>query len=175
MGYECEQECSAGTWGPNCLFECFNCVKCNIFTGDCYCTAVNKKGKQCNECVDGYYGHECIDKCSDDCISCDQINGTCILFSNKTKNDDCQLDFVNDCTVVTHQYQVKEFKLSSNSLLSLICVLKYFDSKDSCDQIYKDFCGLNPFFELKENSEHSHENCLNLSRYLDDDQVYLGI
>ena len=85
------------------------------------------------------------------------------------------MNYVNDCSIETEQYLVREFKLSLSNDLSLVCVLKYFNSSDSCNDVYKENCGFISFAEIKLTNQNYQGKCLNSSGYIDSSHIYLGI
>jgi hypothetical protein len=57
--------------------------KCNRFNGECVCESTTK-GAVCDECVDGYFGTNCISKCESSCLKCDKLTGECLEISSST-------------------------------------------------------------------------------------------
>ena len=83
-GYDCSTPCTKSeyNWGPNCQFRCNQCLNisgsCNIYTGQCTCKNEFIKGNFCDECIPGYYGNDCTEKCPiQNCHKCDKITGKC--------------------------------------------------------------------------------------------------
>nr|XP_034336472.1 uncharacterized protein LOC105332975 isoform X2 [Crassostrea gigas] len=81
-GRNCDQNCKALEYGPDCIYQCDQCVhsnSCDSITGQCHCLP-GYSGDFCTEpCPKGFYGNQCQQVCR--CLNggdCDTINGTCI-------------------------------------------------------------------------------------------------
>ncbi|XP_056008312.1 receptor-type tyrosine-protein phosphatase epsilon-like [Ostrea edulis] len=92
----CEVEvygCGINQYGENCT-ECVeNCARCHVVNGCVECQS-RFTGRDCKECVPGYtgdkcdtpctsgwYGSDCLFKCSGNCVNnedCDHVDGACV-------------------------------------------------------------------------------------------------
>nr|XP_034318453.1 receptor-type tyrosine-protein phosphatase T isoform X2 [Crassostrea gigas] len=83
-GSFCNQECSRGYYGYNCVNQCSERCSvrsnCDRVTGKCKGGCMSGwAGDTCNECQLGYYGTNCS-RCSTNCNvsrSCDRLSGHC--------------------------------------------------------------------------------------------------
>ncbi len=120
---ECVSGCKKGYFGTRCESRCSRgCVngQCDV-TGACascapgfcgpscspttYCKAGSCSlgpNASCSECVEGWSGRFCEDKCSHTCARCDKVTGACLACAPGRYGADCNL-FMLNCAVVSEQ------------------------------------------------------------------------
>jgi hypothetical protein len=167
-GIFCNETCLNDNWGPGCKLKCNKkCVYgCDSFNGDCICKNNNTKGKLCEECVNGFYGEDCIDKCLNNCTSCDKINGKCldknISLINKTLNENCKVRLLNSANISIKNETINKTELiiiinNSSTKNQLIDCFFYLDNYVLCQPILEKklsihkLANLNSYHELNDN------------------------
>ncbi|XP_062613537.1 receptor-type tyrosine-protein phosphatase T-like, partial [Saccostrea cucullata] len=105
----CDNGCVDGKYGSDCQLDCsFGCdLTCERRTGNCTCKP-EWQGYKCNECRPNFYGANCTEKCSSNCLNghCHAINGTCL--------GGCRSGFLGDqCGVVLPQSSPSDIPVSA--------------------------------------------------------------